>query len=104
MWLSRIVYDVRAFLTRRSMDRQLESDIQYHLEREEQLHIERNGRRSRVRRAVCVGQRNRARVAAAPARIGGRRQRHRLRRRDWMRQRSQSDVRWCSLDTLPRRR
>jgi putative ABC transport system permease protein len=41
MWLSRIVYDVRAFVTRRSMDQQLESDIEYHLEREEQLHIAR---------------------------------------------------------------
>ncbi len=41
MWLSRIWYDIRAFVSRRSIDAQLESDIQYHLEREEQLHVQR---------------------------------------------------------------
>ena len=41
MWLSRILYDVRAFIARRSIDAQLERDIQYHLEREEQRHVQR---------------------------------------------------------------
>src|SRR5689334_17761977 len=54
MWLSRIVYDVRAFLTRRSMDQQLERDIQYHLEREEQLHIKRGVDPGEARRRAAA--------------------------------------------------
>jgi putative ABC transport system permease protein len=54
MWLSRIVYDVRAFVTRRSMNRQLERDIQYHLEREEQRHIERGVAPADARRLAAA--------------------------------------------------
>jgi putative ABC transport system permease protein len=54
MWLSRILYDVRAFVARRSIDRQLESDIQYHLEREEQLNIDRGIAPLEARRIAAV--------------------------------------------------
>ena len=54
MWLSRILYDVRAFVARRAMDQQLERDIQYHLEHEAQRHVERGVDPGEARRRAAA--------------------------------------------------